>query len=157
DFGPIEKRKHYAILANGRSQEVAQGLLKSGACKLWQISINPLETYQDLTQVAEQGGVDAVRAIIRRESRSLFDSEVHPFSQVKRPEGIQPYNTGYRFLDPYLRWSVDGEFGCFAGPYAGGKSALGQILTFDWADAVGRQIGASASVCAWEDAGWRVR
>jgi Bifunctional DNA primase/polymerase, N-terminal len=27
----------------------------------------------------------------------------------------------------------------------------------DWADVVGRQIGATASICAWEDAGWRVR
>ena len=45
----------------------------------------------------------------------------------------------------------------FCGPYAGGKSALAQMLACDFADVAGRQLGATASICAWEDAGWRVR
>jgi hypothetical protein len=156
DFGPIERAGHYIVLANGSSRTIAEGLLKGGLCKPYEISTGSTETYQDLTQVAERGGLDAVRSIIRQ-AKSLFDDEVHPFSRVSKPALIATWNTGYRFLDPYLRWCADGEFGCFAGPYAGGKSALGQILAFDFADVAGRENGATASICAWEDAGWRIK
>jgi hypothetical protein len=105
--------------------------------------------------VAETGGADLVRSIIRQ-SKSLFDDEVHPFSRVNKPEVIPTWNTGWNFLNPALRWS-ESEFGCFCGPYAGGKSALAQMLACDFADVAGRQRSMTASICAWEDAGWRVR
>ena len=93
---------------------------------------------------------------IVRQSRSLFDDEAHPFARVEKPENVPSWTTGWRFLDPYLRWS-ESEFGVFAGPYAGGKSALAQMLACDFADVAGRERGATASICAWEDQGWRVR
>jgi hypothetical protein len=34
---------------------------------------------------------------------------------------------------------------------------LGQILACDFADVAGRKLDATASICAWEDAGWRVK
>jgi hypothetical protein len=64
--------------------------------------------------------------------------------------------TSSDFLQPYLRWTLP-EFVVLVGPYAGGKSALAQMLAADFADVAGRDLGATASICAWEDADWRVR
>jgi hypothetical protein len=155
DFEPMPKAGHYIIAGNGNSDILAQDLLSSGLCKPWQISLSNLGGYQDLTHVAEHGGVEIVRDIVRQ-SRSLFDDEAHPFARVEKPENVPSWTTGWRFLDPYLRWS-ESEFGVFAGPYAGGKSALAQMLACDFADVAGRARGATSSICAWEDQGWRVR
>ena len=32
-----------------------------------------------------------------------------------------------------------------------------QMLACDWADQAGRLMDSTASICAWEDAGWRVK
>ena len=132
-----------------------EDLVKGGLCKPWQISINGLNGYQDLTHAAEQGGAELVRQIVRK-SKSLFEDEAHPFADVQKPDKVPTYPTGWDFLQPYIRWS-DSELGVFAGPYAGGKSALAQMLACDWADVAGRLNGSTASICAWEDVGWRVR
>jgi hypothetical protein len=155
DFGPMPKAEHCIDVANANSGEVAKDLIGGGLCEPWRVSVNDLSGHHDLTHAAEQGRVDLVRQIVRG-SKSLFDDEAHPFARVEKPQNVPSWTTGWRFLDPYLRWG-ESEFGVFAGPYAGGKSALAQILACDFADVAGRARGATASICAWEDAGWRVR
>jgi hypothetical protein len=155
DFGPMPKAGHYIVAANGKSADIAKDLVTSGLCKPWQVSVNDLGGYQDLTHAAEHGGAELIREIVRK-SKSLFDDEVHPFADVHKPESILSWNTAWPFLHPYVRW-CESEFGVFAGPYAGGKSALAQMFACDYADVAGRPLQAAASICAWEDAGWRVR
>jgi hypothetical protein len=155
EFGPISRADHYVVAANGSSKRIANSLITAGLCKSWQISVNDLSGYDDLAQAAAEGGDDLVRSIIES-SESVFADEVHSFAEVHKPENVPSYNTGWQFLNPYLRWS-EAELGVFAGPYAGGKSALAQMLACDFADVAGRQIGATASICAWEDAAWRVK
>ena len=155
DPTPLPPAEHYVVLANGRGRALAKELVASGVCPEWPVSINPVEEFADLTHAAEHGGVELVRQIIRK-SKSLWHEEAHPFIDVHKPENVPTWPTGWDFLDPYVRWS-EGEFGVFAGPYAGGKSALAQMFACDCADVAGRQLGATASICAWEDAGWRVR
>jgi hypothetical protein len=157
DFGPMAKAGHYIVAAGGQCTDIAKELVASGACADWRVSLSDLGGYHDLTHAAAGGGVELVREIIRK-SKSLYDDEAHPLSAVHKPEKVTTWPTAWTFLEPYVRWNGDdGEFGVFAGPYAGGKSALAQMFACDWADVVGRQIGATASICAWEDAGWRVR
>ena len=155
DFGPMPKAGHYIVAANGKSGDIAKELVTSGLCKPWQVSVNDLGGYQDLTHATEHGGAELNREIMRK-SKSLFDDEVHPFANVHKPENVLSWNTGWPFLHPYVRWG-ESEFCVLAGPYAGGKSALGQMFACDYADVAGRCLQATASICAWEDAGWRVR
>jgi hypothetical protein len=155
EFGPLPKAGHYIVVANGRGIDIAKDLVSSGVCHDWQISVNHLGGYQDLTHAADLGGVELVREIIRN-SKSLYDDEAHPFTDVHKPENVPSYRTGWAFLEPYIRWTTP-EFGVFCGPYAGGKSALAQMLACDWADVAGRAMSSIASICAWEDAGWRVK
>ena len=136
DFGPMPKAGHYIIAANGMSGDIAKDLVGSGLCKPWQVSVSDLGGYQDLTHAAERGGADLIREIVRK-SKSLFDDEVHPFADVHKPENVPSWNTGWSFLHPYVRWG-ESEFGVFAGPYAGGKSALAQMFACDFADQAGR-------------------
>ena len=155
EFGPMPKAGHYIVVANSRSVDIAKGLVASGVCPDWQVSLNHLGGYQDLTHAVEQGGVELIREIIRK-SVSLHEDEAHPFINVHKPENVPTYLTGWKFLEPYIRWTTP-EFGVFCGPYAGGKSALAQMLACDWADEAGRLMNSTASICAWEDAGWRVK
>jgi hypothetical protein len=147
DFGPIPKAVHYIVTANSESTDIAKELVASGACADWQVSLNDLGGCRDLTQAVASGGVQLIREIIRK-SLSLYEHEAHPFSSVHKPEKVTTYPTAWPFLSPYVQWNGDdGEFDVFAGPYAGGKSALAQMFGCDWADVVGRQIGATASIC----------
>src|SRR5262245_1894951 len=135
DFGPMPKAEHYIIAANGKSMAIAQGLLAGGLCQPWQVSLNDLGGYSDLTHAADKGGGELVRQIVRK-SVSLFSDEVRPFAAVQKRE-VQTWLTGWPFLSAVVRWS-ESEFDCFAGPYAGGKSALAQMFAFDFADCAGR-------------------
>jgi hypothetical protein len=151
DFSLLPKAEHYIVLADGKIGEIAKSL--AGACEKWRISVNRYQ-HQDLSHAAETGGLDLVRRIVR-DSKSLSHDEAHPFSDVVT-ESLPSYPTFWKFMRTYLRWTLP-EFGMFCGPYAGGKSALAQMLACDFADQAGRKLNATASICAWEDAGWRVR
>jgi hypothetical protein len=152
DFSLLPKADHYIVLADGRIGEIAKRL--AGACETWRISVNRYQ-HQDLSHAAEAGGLDLVRSMVR-DSKSLFHDEVHPFSDVVKPQLLPSYPTFWKFMGTYLRWTLP-EFGVICGPYAGGKSALAQMLACDFADIAGRELDATASICAWEDVGWRVR
>jgi hypothetical protein len=155
DFGPIAKAAHYIVASNGNGQEIAAGLVKSAVCKDWQVSVCAPTEYPDLTHAMEQGGPTLIDAIVRS-AKSLHHDEEHAFIDVDMPEVVPNYKTGWPFLDDHLRWTFP-EFAVTVGPYGGGKSALDQMLACDFADGAGRELGATASICAWEDADWRVR
>lgn len=156
DFGPLPAADHLVVLANGDGERIANDLLKSGACRDWQLSINHTTDWPDLTHAFEQGGPDLVRQIIAR-SKSLYHDEMHAFADVDRPKVVPNYPTGWQFLYDHLRWTLP-EFGVIVGPYGSGKSALAQMLAFDFADHVGPNLdGAGASICAWEDEAHRIQ
>jgi twinkle protein len=151
DFSLLPKAEHYIVFANGKTGEIAKSL--AGACEPWRISVNH-HAHQDLSHAAEAGGLDLVRRILLN-GTSLFHDEVHPFADVVKPESVPNYPTWWKFLHQHLRWTRPLCVSC--GPYAGGKSALALMLACDFADKAGRKLDATASICAWEDAGWRVR
>ena len=154
EFGPLPKAGHYVVTASEGAHGVAAEIVKSGACRDWQVSIAEFD-YPDLSHALAEGGETLINSIVRS-GKSLYSDEERAFIDVHRPEVVPSYETGWTFLQPHLRWTFP-EFVVFVGPYAGGKSALAQMLAADFADVAGRQLGATASVCAWEDADWRVR
>lgn len=156
DFGPLAAAGHYVVLANGEGDRIARGLITSGVCADWQVSVNHVSQYPDLTHAFEHGGADLIRRIVQ-ESKSLWHDEEHSFADVQKPEVVSNYPTGWQFLYDNLRWTLP-EFGVIVGPYGCGKSALAQMLAFDFADNAGTHLDdASVSICAWEDEAWRVQ
>ena len=64
--------------------------------------------------------MELIREMIRKSVRARGRSApLHQRAQARR---TATYLTGWKFLEPYIRWTT--EFGVFCGPYAGGKSAL---------------------------------
>jgi hypothetical protein len=155
DFGPLAAAEHYLVAAQQGAHGFAAELVKSGACRDWQVSVADILDYPDLTHALAEGGDGLLHNIVRS-GRSLYADEERAFIDVQQPEAVPAYSTGWDFLQPYLRWTLP-EFVVLVGPYAGGKSALAQMLAADFADVAGRDLGATASICAWEDADWRVR
>jgi len=154
DFGPLPKADHYIVAAPEHANAIAAELATSGACRDWQVSV-ATHAYPDLSHALAEGGEELINSIVRS-GRSLYADEERAFIDVHRPESVPAYLSGWDFLKPYLRWTVP-EFVVFVGPYAGGKSALAQMLAADFADVAGRELDATSSICAWEDADWRVR
>jgi hypothetical protein len=149
---PLPAAEHYVVIANGSSKQIALTLM---GIEQWRISVNECAGYQDLTHAEAEGGIDLVRKIVR-ESRSLNYGEIMPFSDVVRPKDVKTYPTGWKFLDPYVRYRK-AELIVVLGPYRQGKSQLAQILACDFADKAGREQGATAGICAWEDEDWIVQ
>jgi hypothetical protein len=145
---------HYIVVTNGDGLATAKDLAAQGVGTT-DISYANLNGFEHLGQAYDKGGPDLVREIIGK-SRSVRHDQIHPFIDVVKPEYVPSYPTAYSFLDQHLRWS-DTELVCIAGPYGGGKSLLTQILACDWADVSGRQKGATAAICAFEDANWRTK
>jgi hypothetical protein len=96
DFGPIPKAGHYIVTANSESTDIAKELVASGACADWQVSLNDLGGYHDLTHAVASGGVELIREIIRN-SLSLYEHEAHPFSSVHKPEKVTTYKQVHAF------------------------------------------------------------
>ena len=158
DNEPLAKElrgEHYIIMANGRSKEVSQKWAAAGLCPEWQISIADYHGHQDLSHVAAIGGREAIEAVISN-AKSIYHEEEHAFYDIPPRPQPKAYHTGWRIFDPYLRWTLP-EFVVVVGPYGSGKSALAQMLACDFADTAGRELGATASICAWEDQDWRVK
>jgi hypothetical protein len=158
DNQPIERDMrgdHYILLANGRSKDIAQKWAAAGLCPEWQISVIDYCGYQDLSHVFADGGEPLVSRFVEH-ARSIYHDEEHAFADIPPREEKKSYLTGWDFMHPYLRWTFP-ELVVQVGPYGSGKSALGQMLACDFADKAGRELDASASICAWEDADWRVK
>jgi hypothetical protein len=155
ELEPLPKAEHYLVAAREGAHAAAVELAKSGVCCEWQVSVAHILDYPDFTHALAEGGEALVHNIVRS-GKSLYADEERVFIDVHRPEAVASYLTGWDFLKPYVRWTLP-EFVVFVGPYAGGKSALAQLLAADFADVAGRELGATASICAWEDADWRVR
>jgi hypothetical protein len=155
EFQPIERAEHYVIVGNGDAYQLAKRFATCGAAREWQISVNQMGGFQDLTHALAKGGVELVRTIIAG-SKTLHHDEVKAFVDIDKPENIPSYKTGWPFLDSNLRY-VFPELGVLVGPYGGGKSALAQLLSFDFADVAGRELSAGSAICCWEDSDWKVR
>jgi hypothetical protein len=149
---PLPAAEHYVVIANGSSKQIASTLM---GIDEWRISINECAGYQDLTHAEAEGGIDLVRKIVRQ-SRSINYGEIMPFADVKEPTDVKTYPVWWPFLQDFIRYRK-AELVVVLGPYSGGKSQVAQMLACDFADKAGREQGATAAICAWEDEDWVVQ
>ena len=155
DFGPMPKAGHYIIAANGMSGDIAKDLVGSGLCKPWQVSVSDLGGYQDLTHAAERGGADLIREIVRK-SKSLFDDGGAPLRQRAQARERAELEHGVvvpaslcalgRVRVRRVRRSLRRR-----------QVGTGSDVRLRLCRPCGPCARHAASICAWEDAGWRVR
>src|SRR5262245_17850826 len=87
EFQPIEKAEHDVIVGNGDAYQLAKRFAACGAAKEWQISVNQMGGFQDLTHALARGGVELIRTIIEG-SKTLHHDEVKAFADIHKPKSI---------------------------------------------------------------------
>ncbi len=89
-------------------------------------------------------------AFLNEVAQDLYWHEERPLSHWPVTDAKLGVSSGISFLDPYLRWTSP-ELVIVAGPYGCGKSSLMRLLSYRWADTIGRCDNARVSIVGWED------
>lgn len=99
---------------------------------------------------AALSGRDNPVATLDQDAVDIFWHEERPLAAWPVPQAVQGKPCGFEFLDDYLRWTSP-ELVILVGPYGCGKSNLARLLAYKWADTIGRDQRARASLVGWED------
>lgn len=84
--------------------------------------------------------------------KHLYWDDARTLSEIYCDEDFPVYGSGLGFLDKNMQWGWRiPELGIIAGTYSSGKSTLAQMLAAGFVHGAGRDMGAGALLCSWED------